>query len=483
MSVSIFDRFMDLVRSGTSGRVSGEALGRRVEMVSYLSPEGDVESIGQWSTARLWATQPHLRTVVDLMAQQVAALGLHVYEFAAGGGRERVRDSRLQALLDRPNADQTGVEFVYSIVQQIALYDDAYVYVAFNSEGKLQARVIPVPWVTLETNSSNTEVLGYIINGVRVNRNDIVRFPGATPDSATESASPVDTLRTILDSEHATHAKRRNILTRGPRVGGAILRPKDAPRWTDAARRTFDETWSAFAPGGERAGDAVMLEDGMTYQPPEFDAGMTGYKDGSVLSLSTVAQVFHIHPAILGISGAVGYQGVKEIRQALIGDSLAWMLKRIEERFTQMFLPLAGETGRYVEFNREARLQGSFEEQAVIIRQSVGAPFMTVNEARAMRNMPTVEGGDALVVPMNVTTEGGSNRSPEDDTAQQDGMKQVGDALIARAREVAAAKRGAGTYSVDWERWTRELLADAAKAGVTPTDDEIGRVLAEIGGL
>jgi hypothetical protein len=202
-----------------------------------------------------------------------------------------------------------------------------------------------------------------------------------------------------------------------------------------------------------------------------------------VLSLSTVAQVFHIHPAILGISGAVGYQGVKEIRQALIGDSLAWTLKRIEARFTQVFLQLVGETGMYVEFNREARLQGSFEEQAVIIRQSVGAPFMTVNEARAMRNMPAVDGGDELIVPLNVTTEGGSNRSPEDDTAQQDGMKHLIDGVVSRARNAITAKRGAGDTSIDWARWTRELLEDAAKSGVELDDAAIGRALAEIGRL
>jgi HK97 family phage portal protein len=484
VSVNIIERFGRMLSTRTAGKIEGVSpYGQQLQLVSYMRGEGEVESVGSWPVARLWRTQPHLRTVVDLISQQVAALGLHVYRFDGDGGRERVRDSALQSLLEMPNREQTGVEFIYSLVTQLSLYDDAFVYVAFNGDGKLQARVVPATWVTLEVNESKTEVLGYIVNGVRLNRNDIVRFPGGTPDEPTQSASPVETLRTILDSENATHARRRNILTRGPRVGGVIQRPKDAPRWTDAARRTFDETWEAFQPGGERAGDAVLLEDGMSYTAPEFDASANGYKDGSVLSLSTVAQVFHIHPAILGISGAVGYQGVKEIRQALIGDSLAWTLKRIEARFTQVFLQLVGETGMYVEFNREARLQGSFEEQAVIIRQSVGAPFMTVNEARAMRNMPAVDGGDELIVPLNVTTEGGSNRSPEDDTAQQDGMKHLIDGVVSRARNAITAKRGAGDTSIDWARWTRELLEDAAKSGVELDDAAIGRALAEIGRL
>jgi len=270
-------------------------------------------------------------------------------------------------------------------------------------------------------------------------------------------------------------------LTRGPRVGGVIERPKDAPLWTDAGRRTFDETWAAFQPGGERAGDAVILEDGMKYVPPEFDAEATGYKDGSVLSLSTVAQVYHIHPSIFGVPGAVGYSGVREIRRALIGDSLAWQIKRIEARLTCMLGPRVNDAeNRYVEFNVEAKLRGSFEEQAVILRQSVGGPYLTVNEARAMFNRPALPDGDGLIRPLNVTVEGESHRSPEDDAAQRDGMKQqVIDRFLERRDRVLAVKRGAGE-PVDVARWVRELAVDADRAGVQLTPEEVCAVNADL---
>lgn len=474
-----------MLATRTTGKFSGTSpYGQQVEFISYVEGAGDIESIGGWPVARLWRTQPHLRTVSDFVAQQVASLGLHVYERQDDGGRARVRDSLIESVLSNPNDEQTGAELLYALTLQLALYDDAFVYVAWDGNGRLKARVVPASWVTIEVGKDKQTVLGYIVNGVRVNRNDILRFPGTTPDAPTESSSPVFTLRTILDSEQAAHSKRRNIFVRGPRVGGVIQRPKDAPNWTDAARRTFDETWAAFKPGGEREGDAVMLEDGMTYSEPQWDSDTAGYKDGAVLSLSTVAQVFHIHPAILGVAGAVGYSGVREIRQALIGDSLAWMLKRIEQRFTQKLLPLVGEkAGRYVEFNREARLQGSFEEQAVILRQAIGAPFMTVNEGRQFRNMTALAGGDDLVRPLNVTVEGDSHRSPDDDAAQQDGMKQqIVDDLLDRSGQVIASKRGAGLADIDYGRWLRELHDEAAKAGTAFTDAEVNSIIVRIGG-
>ena len=57
----------------------------------------------------------------------------------------------------------------------------------------------------------------------------------------------------------------------------------------------------------------------------------------------------------------------------------------------------------YAEFDITAKLAGSFEGQASVLSTSTGGPWMTRNEARARQNPPAIEGGDELIVPMNVT--------------------------------------------------------------------------------
>jgi len=66
----------------------------------------------------------------------------------------------------------------------------------------------------------------------------------------------------------------------------------------------------------------------------------------------------------------------------------------------------------YVEFNLREKLTGSFEERADAIQKAVGAPTMTVNEARALDNRPPIDGGDVLIVPLNVTQNGDQNPIP-----------------------------------------------------------------------
>ena len=66
----------------------------------------------------------------------------------------------------------------------------------------------------------------------------------------------------------------------------------------------------------------------------------------------------------------------------------------------------------YIEFNLREKLTGSFEERADAIQKSVGGPTMTVNEARALDNRPPIDGGDTLIVPLNVTQNGNQNPIP-----------------------------------------------------------------------
>jgi hypothetical protein len=85
----------------------------------------------------------------------------------------------------------------------------------------------------------------------------------------------------------------------------------------------------------------------------------------------------------------------------------------IQQRINAFLLPMIGASpDTYVEFYLDEKLKGSFEERASILQSAVGGPWMTRNEARADNNLPPLNGGDELIVPMNVTE--GGQASPQD---------------------------------------------------------------------
>lgn len=104
---------------------------------------------------------------------------------------------------------------------------------------------------------------------------------------------------------------------------------------------------------------------------------------------------------------------VAEQHKQLYQDTLGPWLEEIQQEFELQLLPDFPDTERmYVEFNLAEKLKGSFEDQAQQLQTSVGAPYMTRNEARARLNLPSIDGGDELVTPLNVII--GGQASPTD---------------------------------------------------------------------
>jgi phage portal protein BeeE len=127
----------------------------------------------------------------------------------------------------------------------------------------------------------------------------------------------------------------------------------------------------------------------MTINRVDFSAHEMEFIEGSRLALNTVASVYHVNPTMIGLLDNANYSNVREFRRMLYGDTLGPMIAQIEDRLNTFYVPLVDpRPSVYVEFNIDEKLQGSFEEQTSALQSSVGRPWMTANEARALRNMP-----------------------------------------------------------------------------------------------
>jgi len=196
-------------------------------------------------------------------------------------------------------------------------------------------------------------------------------------------------------------------------------------KWENSDRRRFKASWQAQYSGrGSGTGGTPILEDGMKFVPHHLSAHDEQLVDVAKLSLATVASVYHVNPTMVGLLDNANYSNVREFRKSLYGDSLGPIIKQIEGTLNVFLLPKMGiDTDRfYVEFNLEEKLRASFEEKAAVTSTAVGAPWMTVNEARELNNLKNIDGGDELIMPLNMTKveQGG-------DEGVGDGVDQGGD--------------------------------------------------------
>lgn len=464
----------------------------------------------------LWRAQPAVRTVIGFLARNVAQLGVDPYERLSATDRRKlgVADHPLAAILEHPlpGTKLTKYRLMNRLVHDLCLFDSAY-WLKIKADNAVQA-VAPLPNRLVTPIGGLFEPEKYRIQGNRgykdVDADQVVHFHGYDPADLRDGVSPIETLRQVLAEEWAASEYREQLWRNGARVNGYIKRPADAPKWSTGARDRFKGDWHAqYSGDGPGAGGTPMLEDGMEFVAAGITPKDAQYVEARKLTREEAAIAYHVQPVLMGLMEGANFSSVTEIHRWLYQDTLAPILTQIAQDIENQLLidldPSAADGSKYVEFNLNEKLRGSFEQQAAAISSSVGGPWMTRSEARAMFNLPEVDGADELIVPMNVVT--GGLASPRDTApnnpdngpsngqppkAKRRGVKarhqrppagplaEVLRAHFERQSRVLTARVGAGKAKAsevddlyDADRWDAELAADmkpvalrtAAKAG------------------
>ena len=475
-----------------------------------------------YTAQRLYQSQDNLKACVDFLSNSVAQLPLKVYKRNDETDRERDRDSAASKLLWRPNEDQTGYEFIRALASEYFVFGTVYVWVLpdADSDSGWQMRIIPSEWI-VNTQSLNAYAQASIRvktsqgNVVDIPRTEFVQFKTYSPGNPGGYISPMSGLRQTLQEQIEAGNFRKQLWHSSGRLNAQIVRPANVQPWDDEARRkfvtAFRESWGA---GGSKAGSIPVLEDGMEIKPFSTSFKEAQWTESVKLSRESVAAAYGVNPSLIWHSDTQTYASSKDNARALYAECLGPVLQMLQQRINSFLLPMIGaDPDTYVEFDLTEKLKGSFEERASIIQASVGGPWMTRNEARADNNLPPIDGGDELIVPLNVVA--GGQASPQDthmnqnsdeveikkiipshrkDTTQTVMIKGKADEdedaemaeilkrFFQRQGKSVLPKIGAGTEWWDDDRWNEEL-ADDLEPLMVAIADKHGKEASEVMGM
>lgn len=406
-----------------------DLFGRTTIHVSIMPEENP--RVGGLSARQLYATQANLHAVVSFLADSVAQLPLKVYVRDGENDRKRDRDSTAAKLLYKPNIDQTAYEFWNSTLTELLLMGVSTIWLLpdVNSESKYQLRLIPAEWINnTERNTNYAPDKLYITAGtggniIEIPRTDFLQFRLYSPGNPGGYQSPIAALRQTLNEQIQADRFRSEIWRSSGRFNAYLTRPANVQPWNDEQRKAFlDAFREGWGQGGGNAGKMPMLEDGMEIKPYQFNAQQAQFAEVKQLSREDVAAAYHVNPSLIWHTTTQTYASAKDNARALYADCLGPTLQMLQQRINTFLLPMVGATDNtYVEFDLTEKLKGSFEERASILQASVGGPWLTRNEARADNNLPPIEGGDELIVPLNVVE--GGQASPQDTHMNQNSVE------------------------------------------------------------
>lgn len=387
----------------------------------------------------MYQHSPSARTVIDLIARNIAQLDIRLYEESGTDQRTPRPDHPAADTIKKPNSDQTADLFVFALVRDFLIYDNAYA-LKFRGAPSDPVTLVPIPPSRVEVIGNGlVGSLAYVVyrtDGTKYERaippEDMLHWKGWNGNDATIGFSHLETLRDVLSEEAAIQTAIVELMKSGLSEPTWVKRPLDAPEWSNKDRARFEEDLHNRLRRANRY--PPVMEEGM-----ELAGFGVSPRDAQMLEvrkyiLETVATEYGLPAGMVNVAGTGPSADIANARSEFYADtlppyceSLAHVLDRsvLEEEYYA--------TNLCFEFDLDEKMMGDERLKALV--SASGRPVLLTNEARSMVNRPPVPGGDELVTPLNVVV--GEKPSPQTmpppdpNTPAQDGSHRDGDAPVA----------------------------------------------------
>lgn len=221
----------------------------------------------------------------------------------------------------------------------------------------------------------------------------MTQFMGPTLDGLQGMSVLYRARRSLGTAISGDKAANRNF-TNGAMVSGLVTPDDDIENgggFEDGEADTIRESINRKMTGTENAGQIAVINRKLKFQPWSLSNADAQFLESREFSINEVARWFGVPANLLMKDGAVSTwgTGVEIVNRGLHRYTLTGWTSRIEQRLSRL-LP----SPRWAEFDYTGFLRPSPEQEIALLIQQVDAGLLTPNEARAIRNLPPVEGGD-----------------------------------------------------------------------------------------
>lgn len=327
---------------------------------------------------------------VSLIAGAVAGLPLKTYRDAPDGRRERVN-----SFLDEPNGPDgmTRFEWVELVMTHLLLHGNAYLIHEYGGAGQLISLVPAHPSVVQVKQPDTAEEKAqfgdwgkmFIVRlgdgrELRLSPGDLTHIPALSTDGF-KGLSPIEAHRQAIGAGLAGDMAAARMFGSGMLLGGMVSSNEDLSE--EDAQNIIDGIKAKTA-GTKHAGDIAFVNAKLEFTPWTVPAREAQFIESRVHQIEEVSRIFGVPPHLLGQTEKQTSwgSGVAEQNRGLARYTLMAWTSRIEQRLTRL-LPRP----RFVEFDYSGFLQPSPEVEIPLLIQQVEAGLLTVNEARAIRNL------------------------------------------------------------------------------------------------
>lgn len=331
---------------------------------------------------------------VNLLAGTIASLPIMVYRTDGAGNRVAAKDHPLYRVLhDSPNYDQTALDFWEGGQAALELRGDMHARIVRNA-GRIVA-LYPIfrPSVTRQASGSLryrwTED-GKSYDEPQENVFHIRGFGG----SPLGGLSTLSYGRQVFGLSLAVNGAAQTTFANGVRPSLILSSEKTLGK---EIRDPLEKALQEKHAGAMNAGRPMLLEGGITPHQVSMTPEDAQMLESRSFSVEEICRFFEVPPHMIGHTekSTSWGSGLEEQTLRFQKFTLRRRLKRIEQAIAkQLLTPADRVAGIVVEFNLEGLLRADTKGRSEFYQKMTQIGAMTINEVRALENLPPVPGGD-----------------------------------------------------------------------------------------
>lgn len=338
-----------------------------------------------------------------------AIVNMPIHEYTLDGGETPARAPRSELwylLNEQPSPQYTAASMWEGVSLAQLLRGDSFGLIRKGMNGKAR-EILPLPWGCVSPVRTPETGVRYYVNmpshGISTwfEPSDILHFPGLGFDDTTMRSMSVIQFgaRNAIGNALAMDEYSGKFFEGGAHPSMILTSPaKMGPDQITALQNAFARKYAGLA---NAHAVPLVLTEGLSAKEISISAEDCQLLDARKFQVLDVARAFGVPGFMINEStGATSWgSGIESIGRAFVQYTLQTWLKKIEQELNRKLYPR--NTGRFLEFHREALYEGDIAAQGTFFRTALGGPgsgdaFMTLNEVRRRQRLPPVPGGDEL---------------------------------------------------------------------------------------
>ena len=372
-----------------------------------MGPTAAGKTVNERSAMQLTAVYACVR----ILAEGVAGLPLHLYQYGKNGSGEKAVDHPLYFLLhDEPNPEMTSFVFRETLMTHLLLYGNCYCQIIRDGRGQVTALYPLMPnQMSVNRDEKGQLYYTYLRSGEEADTmkkgtvyllpEDVLHIPALGFDGLV-GYSPIAMAKNSIGMGLACEEYGAKFFANGAAPSGVLEHPgtiKDITR--------LRESWNAIYGGSKNAGKVAILEEGMHYSPISISPNEAQFLETRKFQVDEIARIFHVPPHMIGDLERSTFSNIEQQSLEFVKYTLNPWVCRWEQALTKSLLSPKEKREYCIKFNVDGLLRGDYQSRMngyAVGRQN---GWMSANDIRELENLDRIsaeQGGDLYLVNGNM---------------------------------------------------------------------------------